>query len=220
LSFRQNNETKRKWDAFYQANKELIEEIGLPGPTVDTWDRFADLLMHGVIDHHDDPSHFNLDGLPLSKRKLFRVLIERYFEAGFPNPGMHPAMVGGEKAFLKMVERYPEGFGEYYQKEADGLTPPVLEEWWLDSSALPDLFWARLSLYSDGSADVLDLDGVYHEFSSREEAQYWLGEDEYKRMSDLIEDGELPPSIAPPTASSDAELVLKMLVYVDRGDKD
>jgi hypothetical protein len=97
MSFRQSNETNRRWNAFYRANKELIEEIGLPGPTVDTWDRFADLLMHGIIDHHDDPTHFDLDQLSRAKRKLFRLLVYRYFEAGFANPGMHPAMVGGKQ---------------------------------------------------------------------------------------------------------------------------
>jgi hypothetical protein len=217
MGFRQNNEINRKWRTFYEAEKDLIEEIGLPGPTIDTWDRFADLLMHGIIDHHEDPTHFNLDDLSPEKLKLFRVLVVRYFEAGFPNPGMHTAMVGGDKAFLKLVRKYPKAFSEQYQKDAEELltSPAISEEWWLDSSALPDLYWARLTVYSNGSADVLDLDGKLHEFSSREEAEYWLGEDEYSPIHHLIEDGEVPSLTAIPSAPSDAELVLKLLDYVD-----
>jgi hypothetical protein len=115
LSFHQNNEINRKWNIFYQANKELIEKIGLPGPTVDTWGRFADLLMHGIIDHHDDPTHFDLNDLSPEKLKLFRMLVDRYFEDGFSNPGIHPAIIGGHKAFLKLIRKYPKAFSGQYQ---------------------------------------------------------------------------------------------------------
>jgi hypothetical protein len=216
MSFRQNKELSRKWGAFYAAQKDLIEAIGLTGPTVATWDRFADLLMHGIIDHHDDPTHFNIDELRPEQLKLFRVLVDRYFEAGLPNPGLDNALVGGRRAVLKMVRKYPQSFNEYYQKDAALLPSTVSEEWWLDASALPQrLLWARLSAYSDGTADVLDLDGRNHEFGSREEAVHWLYEDEYFPMSDLREEGELPAETVAPHASSDAELVLQMAAGVD-----
>jgi hypothetical protein len=216
MSFCQTNETNRRWNSFYQANKELIEEIGLPGPTVDKWDRFADLLMHGIIDHHDGPIHFNLDELSAAKLSLFRLLVYRYFEAGFSDPGVHPAMVGGQRAFLKLIKRFPQAFtfSKQYQKEAEDAPTPASEEWWLDYAALPDRFWARLTLYDDGSAEVLDLDGEVHEFGSREEAAHWLLEDEFTPMDELIEDGELPSSTAPPVAASDAELALRMIENV------
>ncbi|HEX8230900.1 MAG TPA: hypothetical protein VF826_16510 [Chloroflexia bacterium] len=219
LSFRQNNEIIRKWNSFYQANKELIEEIGLPGPTVDTWDRFADLLMHGMIDHQDDPTHFDLGELNPEKLKLFRVLVVRYFEAGFPNPGIHSAMVGGHKALLKLVRKYPNAFSEQYQKLAEDVMSSFDEEWWLDRSALPGtLMWSRLTVYGDGSAEVLDLDGKSHEFTSRKDAEDWLSEDEYSPMDDLVEDGDLPATMVPPSAPSDAELVLKMLAKTPCGE--
>jgi hypothetical protein len=219
MSFRQKNETSRKWKAFYQANRELMEVAGLPWTAVDTWDRFAYFLMHSIIDYPDDPAHFKLDDLDFEKRKQFRVLIERYFEAGFLDPGMHPAIVGGQRALDKLVKKYPACFSEYDRKAANEAAPPVSEEWWLDSSGLPDLLWARLTVYSDGSAEVLDLDGTYHDFASREEAVLWLREDEYSQLGELIEDGEFSDTITPPAAPSDAELVLHMFAQRDRDEQ-
>ena len=85
--------------------------------------------------------------------------------------------------------------------------------WWLDWSGLPErLLWARLQVAEDGSAIVLDLDGVYHRFPNQQEARDWLIEDEYSTFTHLAEDGEIGPDVAPPVASSDPELVPHMLV--------
>jgi hypothetical protein len=216
MSFRQKDDTPRKWNAFYQANEDLIEAIGLPWSTVETLDRFADLLHHRAVEHHVDPTHFLLDDLDVEKRKLFRVLVERYLVAGFSGSGMDDVIVGGYKAFFRLIRKYPAGFTVQWQKSVGEAPSPLSEEWWLDSSALPDLYWARLTIYSDESAEVLDLDGTYHDFESREDAAHWLREDEYSQLEELIEDGELPDTVTPPSAPSDAELVLQMLVHSDR----
>ena len=52
----------------------------------------------------------------------------------------------------------------------------VKTEWWLDVSALPDMHWAQLRVFANGTADVLDLDGRTHEFASAVEAANWLSE--------------------------------------------
>lgn len=91
--------------------------------------------------------------------------------------------------------------------------PEVVEtSWWLDESALPDLLWARLRVFADGSAEVLDLDGRCHRFGSRDEAALWLNEDEYSPLADLVEDGEVQLDVAPPQAENDRGLVPLMLV--------
>jgi hypothetical protein len=82
--------------------------------------------------------------------------------------------------------------------------------WWLDRSALPDLFWARLRYYDARYAEVLDLDGQVHRFPTKEEAADWLREDEYSMLDDLIDDGEVSTETMQPTAPSDAELIPKM----------
>jgi hypothetical protein len=110
MSFRQNNETNRRWNAFYQANKVLIEGIGLPGSTVDSWDRFAFLLMHGDMYPYDAPLRFAIKDLSSEKLESFRLLVDRYFEAGFHDPGMPPALVGGENEYLELARKYPGQF--------------------------------------------------------------------------------------------------------------
>jgi len=88
----------------------------------------------------------------------------------------------------------------------------VETSWWLDWGALPDrLIWARLQVAQDGSAVVLDMDGVYHRFPDRREAGFWLNEDEYSLLAHLVDDGEVEPGVAPPVAASDRELVPLML---------
>lgn len=120
MSFRKNNREekaeKRKWEAFCQTNWELIERTDIPLTTIETLDRFYDLLMHGYLDHHDDPLKFSLHRLQRSdpeRFELFKELVDRYFEAGFSNPGMTPAAVGGREGYLNLVRKYPGRFSDY-----------------------------------------------------------------------------------------------------------
>jgi hypothetical protein len=91
-----------------------------------------------------------------------------------------------------------------------------LESWWLDESALPDLLWARLRCFSDGRAEVLDLDGRLTQFTSADEARLFLLEDEYAQLDrigveDFIDVGMLGVP-RPPHAHTDVELIGLMTV--------
>lgn len=110
MSFRQNNETARKWNAFYQANRELIDRTGVPGPIVETYDLFEDLLMHGYIDHHDDPTHFTIKDLTPGELESLRQLVDKYVEAGFPSAGIDPLITGGTEGWVALVKKYPDQF--------------------------------------------------------------------------------------------------------------
>ncbi len=84
------------------------------------------------------------------------------------------------------------------------MTEVVETYWWLDSSALPDrLLWARLRIFSDGSAEILDLDGRSHRFGDRGRAKLWLLEDAYCLLADLIEGGDVGIDAVPPQAEND-----------------
>src|SRR5262245_11684302 len=61
----------------------------------------------------------------------------------------------------------------------------VRTEWWLDESSLPDLAWARVRVFEDGSADVFDCDGRTRRFRSAAEARCSLLEDEYARFESV-----------------------------------
>jgi hypothetical protein len=84
------------------------------------------------------------------------------------------------------------------------------QEWWLDTSALPDLRWARLDFYGDYHVQILDLDGQYHHFRSETEAKDWLREDEYAELPGLIRAGDVPLDLEPPSAPSDDLLISRM----------
>ncbi len=84
--------------------------------------------------------------------------------------------------------------------------------WWLDTSALPDLCWARLQVFDDGRVEVLDLDGRRHPFASEGDARAWLNEDEYDEVGDLQAEGVVDGSINVPVAPSDAALLPLLLV--------
>ncbi|HEX9989540.1 MAG TPA: hypothetical protein VGE45_13815 [Chloroflexia bacterium] len=115
MSFRQNNKKERadrlKWDSFRRANWDLIESIGLPITTIETLDRFYDLLMHGCIDHHDDPLGFTVDRLEPERHQLLKELVERYFEAGFHDPGLG---VFDSDEHLRLAKKYPKQFSPRY----------------------------------------------------------------------------------------------------------
>ena len=88
--------------------------------------------------------------------------------------------------------------------------------WWLMDCALPNLNWARMRVFADGTADVLDSDGRLHEFHSAADARDWLSEDELIRASSLEPDElaayvlETEDIAPPPEGISDAELVPRM----------
>lgn len=85
----------RRWTLFCQAHKEVLEEIQLPFVVLETQAHFADFLMHGYLDHHDDLSQFTVDALTDSQRRLLARLIEAYLAADFGNPGISPLVWSG-----------------------------------------------------------------------------------------------------------------------------
>jgi hypothetical protein len=86
--------------------------------------------------------------------------------------------------------------------------------------AFLNLNWARLRVFTDGSADVFDMDGRTLEFPDEEEASMSLAEDEFSELSEFDEEDErewgIPlRSLAPPTGDSDEELLPQMYVRVE-----
>lgn len=89
---------------------------------------------------------------------------------------------------------------------------PLKEEWWLDASALPDLYWARLSVFSETCVEVFDLDGRYKYFDREGDAVAWLQEDEYERLGALVGEGRVESSVMSPAAPTDEELMPRMIL--------
>ena len=111
MSFHQENKKIRdrtmRWASFCETNMVLIDQIGLPTTTIDTEERFADLLMHGHIDHHEDWSGFSVRQLSPERYTRFKVLVDRYFAAGYDDPGL---MAVEHEERVRLAKKYPEQF--------------------------------------------------------------------------------------------------------------
>lgn len=88
---------------------------------------------------------------------------------------------------------------EFYQNKS-----VVRIEWCLDTCYLPNLRWARLRVFEDGTADsCFNQGGKIYAFENRDYASYILSEDEYTNfenmdIADEQEYGINLTAIAPP----------------------
>jgi hypothetical protein len=75
---------ERKWQRFLLANEALIREARLPFVVTESETHWFDFLDHGILDHHEDLSHFSVNQLDQEACKALRLLIQRYFEFNGP----------------------------------------------------------------------------------------------------------------------------------------
>ena len=110
MSFRRskhNAQERKRWQAFCLLNQDMIESIGLPLSVIETHKRFEDLLMHGYLDHHADSTNFSISELNAVQVEKFKVLIDRYFAAGYFDPGL---MAVGHEEREALAKKYPKQF--------------------------------------------------------------------------------------------------------------
>ena len=74
---------ERAWHTFVGKNEDLFDEAGLPLLARETAEHLSDLLMHGIFDHHEDPSTFRTDSLSENQYRALVNLATKYFSAGF-----------------------------------------------------------------------------------------------------------------------------------------
>ena len=81
MAFRRNREVasqRRDWDRFCQDHIDEIRRIGLTEPVIRTRERFVDFLMHGYIDHHDDPSGYSVHQMWDEQHRLLAEFTSRF----------------------------------------------------------------------------------------------------------------------------------------------
>ncbi len=71
------------WTTFVARNKNLIYAAGLPEPVTKSIDHWDDFLMHGYLDHHEDPHGFSVDQLSEQQYGAVLQLVESYFVSGY-----------------------------------------------------------------------------------------------------------------------------------------
>ena len=68
----------------------------------------------------------------------------------------------------------------------------VSVEWWISyGSEFPELYWARLRVFSDGSSDAAFDEFTAYGFDTREYASYFLSSDEYISFNSVDEQDEI-----------------------------
>jgi len=77
-------------------------------------------------------------------------------------------------------------------------------EWWISYACeFPDLYWGRLRVFSDGTADAAFEESTVYGFDDERFAGFFLGEDEYTRLEGIDEEdanniGINPCEVSPP----------------------
>ena len=99
---------KKRWRAFCADNRPLIERVGVPLTVLASQGHFEDLLMHGYLDHYEDPARFVVDELDAERYGRFEELVDRYFAAGYHDPGL---MVLSHEERAALARKYPAQFG-------------------------------------------------------------------------------------------------------------
>lgn len=100
MSFRRSKTAVREsrvYREFVQANAVLFQASGVPISLYKSRELFDDLLMHGYIDHHPDPTHFFVGQLSAEQREALVEVTVRYLKAGFPDLGIGGFMGGSTR---------------------------------------------------------------------------------------------------------------------------
>jgi hypothetical protein len=90
-------------------------------------------------------------------------------------------------------------------------------EWWISyCSEYPNLYWARLRVFTDGSADAAFDESKVYGFDDRKYADYFLSEDEYMPFASMDEEDEAnigvrKSNISPPSWEDDAHAEFEYL---------
>jgi hypothetical protein len=99
----------------------------------------------------------------------------------------------------------------------------VKAEWWFDDASFAaskhrDVFLARKLVFEDGTAEVLLQSGERLELSDEDEADVWLGDEEYRRIDALYDhfgdEGVTIPSLDLPGKDEEGPALLERMHIV------
>jgi hypothetical protein len=76
MSYRQNNKRSLAWREWLRENEDALNECHLPDIVLSSEAHWWDFLMHGYLDHHDDPSGFVVDNLSPGEMRCLKRLLE------------------------------------------------------------------------------------------------------------------------------------------------
>jgi hypothetical protein len=90
------------------------------------------------------------------------------------------------KKMMSLVRPGVDSKAEFYA----GKTVTEVEWWIAYACHYPELYWGRLRVFSDGTADAASDEANVYGFDDRKFAGYFLGEDEYTPFATLSPEDE------------------------------
>lgn len=76
MSFRKDNHNARFWRKRVLNNQASLDACGLPLLVLEDEDHWWDFLLHGYLDHHEDPSRFNVSQLSPAQMRALHDFLE------------------------------------------------------------------------------------------------------------------------------------------------
>ena len=76
MGYRSNNEKSRVWRKWVLMHQQALDECGLPLRVLQDEDHWWDFLESGFLDHHDDPTRFDLEQLSQTQKKKLLEFLE------------------------------------------------------------------------------------------------------------------------------------------------
>ena len=73
----------RNWSTFVARNRRVVEAVGLPQVVTESINHRDDFLVHGYLDHHDDPTGFTVDQLSEERYTALLQFVDSYFASGY-----------------------------------------------------------------------------------------------------------------------------------------
>ena len=107
----QEVEELQKYRAFCRDNAALIEKVGLPSFVVEDYNTFLYFLIHNSTFPHP-LMEYSVERRSGEQRKIYLLLLEKYFEAGCLDPGVFLT----EAERREFEQKYPRQFP---MREAD-----------------------------------------------------------------------------------------------------
>lgn len=106
MAYRRSKEALQaacNWSTFVARNSKTIEAAGLPEVVTESIEHWDDFLMHGYLDHHPDPTEFDVNQLSTGQYTALVQLVDSYFVSGYE---YFTPMTLREEDLLRLQMRY------------------------------------------------------------------------------------------------------------------
>jgi len=85
MSFRRpgkaTHEQAHHWAQWRRTHREPLSETGLPESVLADEEHWWDLLQHGFLDHHEDPSGFSVQQMSIEQQRELRQFLHQTLSA-------------------------------------------------------------------------------------------------------------------------------------------